>query len=115
MVVPLYVGLSMIPSQMKMNLFLLLGTMMLTSKPMVYATGGTTSPNADGIRSWSDGPCGHEHRLRPDTRGHIHGFGPGDGASSLGSPVWSGPLGYRRNGHGDDAVYASNDQEWSDG
>ena len=45
MVVPLYVGLAMIPSQMKMNLFLLLGTMMLTSKPMAYATGGTTSPN----------------------------------------------------------------------
>ncbi len=45
MVVPLYMGLAMMPSQMKMNLFLLLGTMMLTSKPMAYATGGTTSPN----------------------------------------------------------------------
>jgi len=45
MVVPLYMGIVMMPSQMKMNLFLLLGTMMLTSKPMAYATGGTTSPN----------------------------------------------------------------------
>ena len=45
MVVPLYAGLVMMPKQMKMNLFLLLGTMMLTSKPMAYATGGTTSPN----------------------------------------------------------------------
>ena len=45
MVVPLYMGIAMMPSQMKMNLFLLLGTMMLTSKPMAYATGGTTSPN----------------------------------------------------------------------
>ena len=45
MVVPLYMGLAMMPSQMKMNLFLLLGTMMLSSKPMAYATGGTTYPN----------------------------------------------------------------------
>ena len=45
MVVPLYMGIATIPNQMKMNLFLLLGTMMLTTKPMAYATGGTTSTN----------------------------------------------------------------------
>ncbi len=45
MAILLYMGIAMIPNQMKMNMFLLLGTMMLTTKPMAYATGGTTSTN----------------------------------------------------------------------
>ena len=40
MIVPLYMGIAMIPSQMKMNLLLLLGTMMLFKGGMMaYAAG----------------------------------------------------------------------------
>ena len=43
MVIPLYMGIAMIPSQMKMNLFLLLGTMMIFKGGMTaYAAGAMT-------------------------------------------------------------------------
>ena len=40
MVVPLYMGIAMIPNQMKMNLFLMLGTVMIfRGGPMAYVAG----------------------------------------------------------------------------
>lgn len=39
MIVPLYLGLVMIPSQMKMNLFVLLGTMMIKDRGMAFVAG----------------------------------------------------------------------------
>ena len=43
MVIPLYMGIAMIPGQMKMNLFLLLGTMMIFKGGMTaYAAGAMT-------------------------------------------------------------------------
>ena len=36
----LYMGIGMIPRQMKMNLFLMLGTMVWNNRGMAYATGG---------------------------------------------------------------------------
>ena len=35
----LYMGIGMMPRQMKMNLFLMLGTMMVRNKPMAYVAG----------------------------------------------------------------------------
>ena len=39
MSVLLYMGIGMMPRQMKMNLFLMLGTMVFRNRPMAYATG----------------------------------------------------------------------------
>ena len=55
MVVPLYMGMAAMPNQMRMNLFLMLGTM------MIFQGWG------DGIRDGGDGPSRHEHRVRPHT------------------------------------------------
>ena len=38
----LYMGLAMMPRQMKMNLFLMLGTMMFGNRAMAYVAGGMT-------------------------------------------------------------------------
>ena len=39
MVIPLYMGILMLPTQMRMNLFLMLGTMMTRNESMAYAMG----------------------------------------------------------------------------
>ena len=40
MSVLLYMGIAMMPRQMKMNLFLMLGTMMFSRKGVAYVSGG---------------------------------------------------------------------------
>ena len=94
MTVVLYLGIFMMPAQMKMNLLYMLGSMMFGERNMIYMSGAMMH----AVNSIAFALAHVAIYQAFDLDSNLAGLGPG---------LWGGPLGCQRHGVGHDANDAS--------